>query len=144
MKNRWPKPCGNVPLLCSCQFQVWQRGCGSSSHRGMDAIARAASVKETHLVDYDFEEKEVVVIWYCKDLKEIVFSKMYQSQIQNAVADLALLMVVLQPGLSWVPYLQDLKVASQVTGGTGRKSRWHSGPWELHFICQNAAVSYWS
>lgn len=45
------------------------QGCGNSTSRGMIAIAGNGSIKETHLVYYVFEKKEVAVIWILQRFK---------------------------------------------------------------------------
>lgn len=40
----------------------------------MIAKAGNGSIKESHLAYYVFEKKGMVVIWYCKDLREILFT----------------------------------------------------------------------
>lgn len=90
-------------------------------------------------------------MWYCKGLREILFATDDVSipgtkccGIQWMILLFCKVMEVPWPGLSWVPYLQDLKIASQITGGTDHKSRWHHGPWELYSIYQQAVFSDWS
>lgn len=134
MKSQWLKLHGKLTWFNPISCKKWLQGCGNCSDEGMTAISGDGSIREAHLATVYLSRKpcrwcDTWKVWgmSCSPHK-------YQFQIQNTRTVSGWSRCFTRRweplNLPWA-YLQDLKITSQIPGGTVIN---HSDTTELNFI----------